>query len=70
MHLRPGEIVYVPERRFELLKDALEAAVLAFGSSAAAEAATQVYEEVAPDSDLPERPIVVPGAPVPAPSVF
>lgn len=70
MHLRPGDIVYVPERRFELLKDALEAAVLAFGSSAAAEAATQVYEEVAPDSDLPERPIVVPGAPVPAPSVF
>ncbi len=60
VRLSPGDIVYVPPRRFALLRDIVRTAISSYATTVSAESASQVYRQVSGTAADQQRPIVVP----------
>ena len=60
VRLSPGDIVYVPPRRFALLRDIVQTAISSYATTVSAESASQLYRKVSGTATDQQRPIVVP----------
>jgi polysaccharide biosynthesis/export protein len=60
IRLTPGDILYVPPRRFELLRDIVQAAISAYATTVSAESATKLYLKTSGTEANQQRPIIVP----------
>lgn len=60
VRLSPGDIVYVPPRRFTLLREIVEVAISAYATTVSAESAARLSLKTRAAEDDPQRPIVVP----------
>ena len=60
IRLTPGDILYVPPRRFELLRDIVQAAISSYVTTVSAESATKLYLKTSGTEANQQRPIIVP----------
>ncbi len=60
IRLSPGDIVYVPPRRFAFLREIVEAALSAYATTVSSDSAAQLYQNTSGSKGNSQRPLVVP----------